>query len=119
MFDVANIATADCLVPMISRPGQTIDGKAVTLPPVRQGNICGNVFKRSRVTLFYRREIEATSLVNIEKALGAELGVGGARQERERDQATRHHLIAIPLSQCGSRNVNFVVSGTKHDPLRG
>jgi hypothetical protein len=35
IFDAANIAIADCVVPMTSQPGQSIDGKAVTLPPVR------------------------------------------------------------------------------------
>jgi hypothetical protein len=31
IFDAANIAIADCVVPMISQPGQSIDGKSCNL----------------------------------------------------------------------------------------
>jgi hypothetical protein len=66
IFDTANTAIADCLVPMISRPGQSIDGKAVTVPPVRTGKSYAKCVLAKLVMLFYRREIEAISLVNIE-----------------------------------------------------
>jgi hypothetical protein len=66
IFEAANITISDCLVPMISRPGQSIDGKSRSLTARENRESYGKCVLAKSGYAFYRREIEAVSLVNIE-----------------------------------------------------